>query len=130
MTLSGRCQCGAVTWEAGTAPNSVHHCHCGMCRRWTGGGFATLVWFDRDVLRWHGQPVQYRSSPIAVRSHCGVCGTPLALDYDGKDEVAVTAGSLDDPDAVTPQYQYGVEGRLAWVDVGPGLPAETTQERW
>ena len=130
MRYSGRCQCGAVTWEADSPPTSVHHCHCGMCRRWTGGAFATLVWFGRDVLRWQGQPVEYRSSPIAIRTHCGTCGTPLGLDYDGKGEVAVTLGSLDDPEAVTPDHHYGVEGRLAWVDIGRSLPAEATRELW
>ena len=44
--LSGGCLCGDIRWHAGRGPRQVHHCHCGMCRRWTGAAFATLVWFD------------------------------------------------------------------------------------
>ena len=131
VVLTGSCLCGAVAWEADGNPTSVHHCHCGMCRRWTGGGFATLVWFARDSVRWtNGEPTVHRSSPIAVRAHCGTCGTPLYLAYDGQDEIALTAGSMNQPEAVTPDHHYGVEGRLSWADIGQDLPAEETRERF
>lgn len=102
-----------------------------MCRRWTGGGFATLAWFSRAGMHWEGgEPIVFRSSPIAVRAHCGRCGTPLYLAYDGKDTLGVTVGSMDAPDAVMPDHHYGVEGRLFWADIGPGLPSEATREVW
>jgi hypothetical protein len=69
-------------------------------------------------------------SPIAVRSHCGVCGTPLYLAYDGKHEFGIAVGSMENPEAVLPARHYGSEGRLSWVDVGSGLPSENTKERW
>ena len=127
----GGCLCGAVRWQASAPPRSVHHCHCGMCRRWTGAAFATLVWFRRADLAWHGRPpVIHRSSPIATRSHCGTCGTPLALVYEGRDDIALAVGTLDDPAAVTPTHHYGVEGRLPWADIGGTLPSKETRERW
>ena len=102
-----------------------------MCRRWTGGGFATLVWFPFDAVRWSGEtPEVFRSSPIAVRTHCGYCGTPLALRYDNDDAVALTAGSMDNPEAIRPDHHYGIEARLSWADIGPGLPGEKTEESW
>jgi hypothetical protein len=102
-----------------------------MCRRWTGAAFATLVWFPRKAIRWTaGEPALYRSSPIAVRSHCASCGTPLHLAYDSGADLAITAGSLDAPDSVTPTYHYGCEGRLRWADVGAALPQRRTQETW
>jgi hypothetical protein len=47
--------------------------------------------FDRYVdpghesnLEWQGRPPsQFRSSPLAIRSHCGACGTPTALSCPG-----------------------------------------------
>lgn len=102
-----------------------------MCRRWTGAAFATLAWFPRASTIWGGDaPVVYRSSPIAVRAHCGACGTPLYLAYDGEDRLGLTVGSMDAPYAVTPASHYGAEGRLFWADIGPDLPAERTRERW
>jgi hypothetical protein len=102
-----------------------------MCRRWTGSGFATLVWFERRDIAWQREaPADFRSSPIAIRSHCGRCGTPLALAYDGRTDIGLAVGTLDDPAAVMPRHHYGVEGRLPWVDIGKDLPTKETRERW
>ncbi|SJZ75933.1 Uncharacterized conserved protein [Enhydrobacter aerosaccus] len=101
-----------------------------MCRRWTGAAFATLVWFPRSAVHWTGEPTVFRSSPIAVRTHCGLCGTPLSLGYDSRDDIAFAVGSLEDPQSVTPTHHYGVEGRLPWVDIGRDLPVRITKERW
>ncbi len=101
-----------------------------MCRRWTGAAFATLVWFGRSELLWEGEAATlFRSSPIAIRSHCARCGTSLALSYDGRDDLALSAGSLDDPSRVTPLHNYGVEGELSWPVVS-ALPGKPTRERW
>ena len=128
--ITGRCFCGAVNWRATSDPKVVHYCHCSMCRRWTGAPFATLVWFPRDAIVWTGPAASFRASPIAVRTHCAVCGTPLSLAYDGRDDIALTIGSLDNPQSFGPSHHYGVEGRLPWVDIGKGLPEKATKERW
>ena len=101
-----------------------------MCRRWTGAAFATLVWYPRASVRWQGSPASYRSSPIAVRTHCAACGTPLSLAYDARDDIALTVGSMDAPQSVTPTHHYGVEARLPWVDIGAALPEKQTEETW
>ena len=62
--MTGGCLCGAVRWSASAPPRDIHHCHCGMCRRWTGGGFATLVWFNDDALVWHGATAIFRKWSI------------------------------------------------------------------
>ena len=129
--MTGGCLCGRVRWKTAAHPVSVHHCHCGMCRRWTGSAFATLVWFKRAAVFWMGEePTFYRSSPIARRTHCPVCGTPIHLDYDGKDEIAFAAGSADHPETLKSRHHYGVEGRLEWADVAPELPGDQTRESW
>lgn len=129
-SFTGGCLCGRTRYEA-SGGLRVHYCHCGMCRRATGSAFAVLVWLDRSARRWSGaRPAFYRSSPIATRGFCPACSTPLTLAYDGGDEIALHAGSLDDPSAVAPAYHYGVEGRLPCADCGQGLPERATKERW
>ena len=128
--LTGGCLCGAVRWSSRISPKAVHYCHCSICRRWSGAPFATLAWFWRAGVNWTGEPALFRSSPIAVRSHCATCGTPLALSYDARDDIVLSVGTFDTPESVVPAYHYGVESRLGWVDIGRGLPSKPTREHW
>lgn len=129
--MKGRCLCGVVSWEAEGMPQAVHHCHCGMCRRWTGSAFATLIWFKRTAVTWpEKRPKTYRSSPIALRSHCDNCGTPIYLAYDKRDDIALSAGSAENPEQLVPTHHYGVESRLVWADLASDLPARATTESW
>ena len=42
VKASGHCLCGAVKISASQASKSIGACHCGMCRRWTGGPWLAL----------------------------------------------------------------------------------------
>jgi len=122
---TGRCLCGAIEWQTDVNPTAVHYCHCSMCRRWSGGPFATLAWYPQASVRWtNRQPVEFRSSPIAVRSHCEICGSPLHIAYDGQNEIALAVGSMDAPEDLKPTHHYGSEARLPWVDIGNALPTK------
>ena len=129
--MKGQCLCGHVRWESDSDPVSVHYCHCTMCRRWTGSPFATLVWFRKEAVRWSGNdPAYYRSSSIAGRGHCAVCGSPICLSYDAGDEIAFTAGTVEHPEALRPTHHYGIESKLAWANIGVELRGRSTRESW
>jgi hypothetical protein len=90
-----------------------------------------LAWFPEDCLIWtSGEPTVHRSSPIAVRAFCGVCGTLLFLRSDGSGEVGVMLGALDEPEKFRPTFHYGAEGRLPWSDAGQALPEKVTKENF
>jgi hypothetical protein len=101
-----------------------------MCRRWCGSPFATLVWFQRTDVIWRGELASFRSSPIATRTHCACCGSPVGLVYDARDDIALTVGLFDDAALLSPTHHYGVENRLPWTDIGRDLPGRPTKERW
>jgi hypothetical protein len=52
----------------------------------------------------------------------------LSLAHDSQDDLALTVGSMDEPQSVTPTHHYGIEGRLAWMDIGNDLPGKRTRE--
>ncbi len=97
-----------------------------MCRRATGAAFATLVWIRRNAVVWTGKPARFRSSRIATRGFCAICGTSLFLDYDGRDQLALLLGAFDDPAQFQPSHHYGIEGRLPWADINADLPGRET----
>ena len=82
-------------------------------------------------MHWTGvQPKMYRSSPLACRGHCDNCGTPIHLDYDQRNDLAFTAGSVADPNVIKPHHHYGIEGKLKWIDDLAALPGRVTAEKW
>ena len=127
--LSGGCLCGEIRYRVHAKPR-VHYCHCDMCRRATGSAFAVLAWVRSETIDWSGSPSVRRSSPLAERSFCGTCGSPLALVYDGAVETALHVGTFDDPQQLEPRYNYGSNQRLGWVCCGIDLPHHPTEERW
>jgi hypothetical protein len=91
---SGRCLCGAVTFTAEHVEYEHHACHCGMCRRWSGGsGFlgaaCTGVTFAGPVGR-------YASSAWAERGFCTACGTTLFYFLAPAQSYILSVGAFDD----------------------------------
>ena len=48
--LRGHCLCKSVQYVVSGEPRWCAHCHCGDCRRHTGGAVATFVGVDKNGL--------------------------------------------------------------------------------
>jgi hypothetical protein len=99
-------------------------CHCASCRR--AAGAPVVAWVTFPLARFaftRGEPVRHRSSPPVERAFCGACGTPLTYRHAAHaDEVDVTVASLDEPDAFPPADHTWTSERIAWLELGEGLP--------
>lgn len=126
--LAGGCQCGAVRYAIYAMPAGFNVCHCRMCQKAVGGPFAALVPNQPADFAWtKGRPGSFASSNLATRDFCEHCGA--ALTYRGPSgRVNVTYVSLDDPKALAPVKQYGMEGRRDWIDHLGDLPGVRTDE--
>jgi hypothetical protein len=130
-TLTGGCQCGAVRYALSRLPRYASICHCRMCQRATGQPFAAFAGVRTEELTWtRGKPSIFRSSNVAERGFCADCGTPLTYAFDGSGEISVAMGSLDDPEIMAPEKQYGIESKLFWCASLETLPGERTDEWW
>jgi len=116
--------CGAVRYEADGEPFHPTLCHCVDCRR--ASGAPALAWFSvrRDALRWtRGTPALNPSSPGVERQFCSACGTQLTWrGAAAPDEIDVTMGSLDDPNAVAPADHTYEAQRVRWLHLADSLP--------
>jgi hypothetical protein len=73
---AGGCLCGAVRFSATPSAHDFEVCHCGMCRRWSGGAFMAVACDDLDIAE--GAPLGvYRASSYAERVFCSRCGSSL-----------------------------------------------------
>jgi hypothetical protein len=101
-----------------------------MCQKAGGAPFMAFTGMRQKHFAFtRGAPAIYRSSEIAERGFCAVCGTPLTYRLIGRDHISVTIGSLDSPADVAPTEQIGVESALPWFAGLAALPASPT-ENW
>ena len=96
MDATGHCLCGAVTYSAEEVQTDIHSCHCGMCRRWTGGpalaaGVGKVTFSGSEYI------VRYASSAWAERGFCRQCGTHLFYRLKEADHYVMWMGTFDDP---------------------------------
>ena len=97
-----------------------------MCQKAFGNAFAPLV-TARGLTFTRGAPAYFRSSNQVKRGFCAACGTPLTYEPDGlSPEVAI--GAFDDPAAVPPVIQIGLEARLPWAEGLGALPTRSEAE--
>ncbi len=127
--MTGGCQCGAVRYALHAEPTGASICHCRMCQKAFGNYFSALTGLPPADLTWtRGQPATFRSSEAVERGYCRDCGTPLTYHVVGSDRISISIGSLDEPARITPEIQYGIEGRLPAFEILHTLPGETTED--
>jgi len=127
--LTGGCQCGAVRYRLEAAPGG-NVCHCRMCQKASGGPFMAFGGVpSSSFVVTRGSLSLFRSSDIAERGFCAACGTPLTYRALGGQRVGVTLGSLDDPNVVAPEEQFGTESSVSWLAAALAAP-ETSVSDW
>ncbi|WP_299285353.1 GFA family protein [uncultured Tateyamaria sp.] len=106
MPHSGSCMCGAVSFNVTAPLSETGACHCGMCRKWSGGVFMSVAVPEGGLdIKGAENLTAYASSPWAERVFCKLCGSSVfyRVTADGpmKGEMHVGLGTLDDVSDLT-----------------------------
>lgn len=129
--ITGSCQCGAIRYETDADPVMAGHCHCNACKKSSGAGHASALFVPKESFEVFGNPTSYESEggsgKIIKRYFCPTCGSrlygePLAAG----NIIGIMAGTLDDPEQFSPQFQIYTEHRTTWDPTpcdGPEFPA-------
>lgn len=121
---TGRCLCGAVTFSAEQVETDSHACHCGMCRRWSGGSGFLGASCEGVTFPNAEQLVRYSSSDWAERGFCNVCGTTLFYFLKPNQRYTMSVGAFDD------QSPFRL-AREIFIDCKPsGYAFAGEHERW
>ncbi len=113
--LKGTCMCGACKFTATPTVGGLGAgaCHCGMCRKWSGGMYLSVdcgssVTFDE------GAPVgSYKGSEWGERLFCRECGSSLLWQTQDGQNQHVSIQAFDDPG----QFEIGMQ---VFIDKKPG----------
>jgi hypothetical protein len=133
MNLQGGCACKAIRYALTARPLIVHACHCRDCQRLTGSAFVINIWIEKQFVDVSGAvPKSFQLAGGSGKPHdvffCGTCGTYLWSRYHGApgEGLFVRAGTLDDPDAVSPDVHIFTRSKVPWLPLPAGVPAFTS----
>jgi len=120
----GGCLCGRLRYRISGPIDSVGHCHCGMCRRSSGG--IVVTWMSMAPGRFaftKGTPAVYLSSENGQRSFCRDCGAQITFSSrSSAHEIDVTLATLDDAHDHPADRHVFVKDRLPWLRLNEELP--------
>lgn len=105
MAREGGCMCGAVRFEVTKEITETGACHCGMCRKFSGGVYLAIEAGPEDLTFTNKDGLAvYKSSDWAERGFCKKCGSSLFYRLTAPGPAQGTyhfaMGSLDDTDGI------------------------------
>ena len=122
MKCTGRCHCGAITYECEVEPEKAFICHCTDCQTLSGTAFRTVVPVpEADFTLLSGAPKVYvktgESGNRRQQTFCGNCGTPIYAcpDDPGPKTLNLRLGALKERDHMVPKLQLWARSAQPWV---------------
>lgn len=117
---SGKCQCGAVTFQCTAEPLTVTVCYCRDCQKSSGSAFGQFVLVPAESITIRsGQMTNYwskgESGRPMKRQFCSVCGSPLFASTENVFGIAV--GCLDDARGAKPEMAIWVHSAQPWAPI-------------
>jgi hypothetical protein len=123
--MTGGCLCGTVRYELKSAPFDCGWCHCRTCQLSSGTpaqAFASVKRGDWIATAGADSIRAVQSSSFGQRYFCGNCGTPLYVTVDHQPETLdFSVVTLDDPDAVPPEYHIFWSSKIGWFNLDDDL---------
>ena len=123
----GKCLCGQVAYEVSGDPVFQGNCHCIDCRKNTGAGFSTILFFKEEQvaqLRGKTSSFHYKSDSgnSKTKLFCQRCGSVVLGKNSGRPGImSVYLGTLDDASFVTPQFNVYISRALPFVKIDESL---------
>ncbi|MEM1066380.1 MAG: GFA family protein [Pseudomonadota bacterium] len=119
--LTGRCNCGGITFTIHGPPQDGTVCHCGQCRKQSGHVWVSTSLPHEDIaieghVRW------YDSSPDARRGFCPTCGAFLFWQRHGSGKTSFSLGALDQPTGLGLRRHIFVSDKGDYYQIADDLP--------
>ncbi len=121
--LTGRCNCGAVTFVATGPFRPAKACHCKTCRRQSGHFIAATEIVESGLEIAGSQALGwFHASERARRGFCRTCGVHLFWKHLKLDSISILMGCLDEPTGLTLTEHIFVQEKGDYYDITDGLP--------
>ncbi|MGR3761487.1 GFA family protein [Roseobacteraceae bacterium NS-SX3] len=122
--IKGSCLRGDVRFETAAAPKDASMCHCGQCRKQSGG-----IWASANVpaadLTITGPVSWYEASDAAKRGFCPGCGSFLFWKAHDEGTISFALGAVDGPTGTKIEKHIFVADKGDYYDIADGLPQKS-----
>ena len=119
--MKGNCLCGDVSWSTEAEPQGISMCHCGQCRRQSGGVWSSAFVASAD-LKIEGPVAWYEVSATAKRGFCPNCGSFLFWTAHDEDTTSFSLGSVDGPTGLRLEKHIFTSDKGDYYDIAPDAP--------
>ena len=123
LPLTGRCQCGAVTYEIRGLPLTFYLCHCTECQKQSASAFGESLQVNVADVVFSGERGEWSRLTDTGRTLAGAlcpnCGTRLSHHSRGETVMSIKAGTLDDRSWLRPAGHIWTRSRQPWMQFGP-----------
>ncbi|MCB1668420.1 MAG: GFA family protein [Porticoccaceae bacterium] len=109
IEAKGSCLCGAVVIQALSMSSNVGACHCGMCRKWSGGPLLAVDCNTEVQISGEDNITAYASSEWAERGFCSKCGTHLFYKLKQTGQYIIPVGLFDVTSKLNFDHQIFIE---------------------
>ena len=133
MKVHGRCQCGAIRYEADVDPARVQVCHCSDCQRFSGAPYRVSVPAPRESFTiTAGTPRVYvktaDSGNKRAQGFCENCGSPVySAAVEDPPFYSLRVGCLDERASLPPRKQIWCDSAIDWAMDIEELPQTARQ---
>lgn len=114
--IEGTCICGKVKVTVKTLSTKVGACHCGTCRKWTGGPLLAVDCGTEVSFNDSKQITEYASSEWASRGFCSACGTHLYYKLKHNSQHIMPVGLFDIDASLELDHQIFIDKKPAYYD--------------
>ncbi len=118
--IKGHCLCGNIRFETAARPMGPSMCHCGQCRRQSGGVWSSAYVAD-DALTITGDVTWFASSAAAKRGFCAQCGSFLFWKAQGEDTTSFALGAVIAPTGLKLEKHIFVGDKGDYYEITDGL---------
>ena len=128
---TGKCYCGAVTYEIEGDIDYIVHCHCRSCRRACGAAFYSAGFLPASRFSVTSGETQIREfnfpeNPSGARCFCGTCGGRLYIRLPVPGLINVAINTLEQEPQEYVGVHINVESKAPWDEIPEGREQYTT----
>jgi hypothetical protein len=121
--VKGSCNCGSVNFTVSGKARGVSICHCGQCRKQSGGVWSSAFVEEPDLtvtgdVRW------YESSAKARRGFCPTCGAFLFWKHIEETTISFSMGAIDGQTGLKLEKHIFVADKGDYYDIADSVPQE------